>query len=128
MFRSGYVILVLLACSVACAEKDIDRPRVVSTEPANGSSNVDPALTELTVTFNEVMMNDSWSWAYSNKDQFPTMTGQPYYSSGLKKNILPVRLEANKEYVIWINSEKFVGFKDQAGNSALPFKFYFKTK
>ena len=41
---------------------------------------------------------------------------------------MPVKLEPNKEYEIWINSEKFKNFKDQAGNSSSPFRLVFKTK
>jgi len=41
---------------------------------------------------------------------------------------LPVKLEPNKEYVIWINTSNLKNFKDKSGNPALPFKFTFKTK
>ena len=74
------------------------------------------------------MTDGNWSWAYSKKEMFPEMAGQPYYKPGLKTNILPVKLEPNKEYEIWINTKQFTNFKDQAGNSATPFRLVFKTK
>ena len=43
-------------------------------------------------------------------------------------NVLVQIMEANKEYIIWINSEKFKNFKDKAGNSELPFKVHIQNK
>lgn len=56
------------------------------------------------------------------------MTDQPYYKPGHTINVLPVKLESNKEYEIWINSKKFKDFKDRAGNPAIPFRLVFTTK
>lgn len=121
-------IIAMVLSSVSCAETDSVQPSVVKTFPTTGSTDVDPTLSEISVVFSEPMTDGNWSWAYTNKDKFPEMTGQPYYMPGLTKNILPVKLEPNREYEIWINSEKFNNFKDQAGNSATPFRFVFKTK
>jgi len=82
----------------------------------------------LTDHFNKEMTDGNWSWAYTYKHQFPQMTGQPYYVEQLTKNILPVKLEPNKEYEIWINSQKFKNFKDKTGNPSIPYKWVFKTK
>lgn len=122
------VCLCLIVSVAACSEKDSQPPRVVGTTPTNGSQDVDPALTEISVTFNEEMKDQSWSWAYEDKTKFPRMTGQPYYTDNNTKNMLPVKLEPDKEYVIWINTSKFKNFKDKTGNPALPFKFTFKTQ
>lgn len=123
------VTIIAMALSVAsCAETDTTPPYVVETFPKTGSTEVDHALTEISVIFNEPMTDGNWSWAYTNKDRFPEMAGQPYYMPGLTKNVLPVKLESNKEYEIWINSQKFKNFKDQEGNSATPFRLVFKTK
>lgn len=122
------IIITIALASAACVEADSIPPNVVETSPATGSTEVDPALTEISVTFSEPMTDGNFSWAYSNKDKFPEMTGQPYYLPGLTTNVLPVKLESNREYEIWINSQKFRNFKDQAGNSATPFRLVFKTK
>jgi hypothetical protein len=74
------------------------------------------------------MKDGNWSWAYKDKSKFPQISGQAYYTDNNTKNILPVKLESNKEYVIWINTEQFNNFKDKSGNPAFPFKFTFKTK
>lgn len=121
-------IVAMVLSSVSCAETDSIPPSVVETFPTTGSADVDPALTEISVTFSEPMTDGNWSWAYTNKDKFPEMAGQPYYMPGLTKNILPVKLEPNQEYEIWINSQKFKNFKDLAENPATPFRLVFKTK
>ena len=124
-----FVLMVALTIiSVGCSEKDTKAPRVVDTFPPNGNQSVDPSINEISVTFNEEMMDQNWSWAYTNKNEFPKMKGQPYYTENYIKNVLPVILEPNKEYIIWLNSEKFKNFKDKNGNSLVPFKFTFKTK
>ena len=124
-----FLLLVLIASiCLSCTETDSKVPSVVETFPVTGSTDVDPSTSEISVTFDEPMKDGNWSWAYTNKDQFPEMNGQPYYAPGHIKNLLPVKLESNKEYEVWINSEKFRNFKDRAGNSATPFRLVFKTK
>ena len=121
-------LFILVHALAACGQTDNEPPRIIATFPANQSQNVDPAVTEISVTFNEEMTDGNWSWVYEDKNTFPQMVGQAYYTEDMKTNVLPVKLEPNKEYVIWINSEKFTNFKDKSGNSAFPFRFTFKTK
>ena len=130
MIRKVLIVLLCIGINygVACGGKDSGAPGVVSTFPLNGSQGVDPSLTEISVTFNEEMMDQSWSWAYADKNKFPNINGQAYYTENGTTNILPVRLEPDKEYVIWINTSKHKNFKDKSGNSAVPFKFTFKTR
>ncbi len=122
------VVVIIFSICISCTESDSKAPNVIETFPISGSIDVDPTITEISVTFDEPMTDGNWSWAYTTKNKFPEMTGQPYYQPGLIKNVLPVRLEPNKEYEIWINSEQFKNFKDQSGNSSIPFRFVFKTK
>lgn len=121
------ITLLLLLLSGWGAEDNVP-PKVVGTYPQNGVSNVDASIEEISVTFNERMMDRSWSWCYEKKHTFPQMTGQPYYTENNTKNVLPVRLEPNKEYAIWINTVNFKYFRDEAGNPAVPYRFTFKTR
>ncbi|MEA3385223.1 MAG: Ig-like domain-containing protein [Thermodesulfobacteriota bacterium] len=105
-----------------------DLPRVISTTPQNEDQNVDPSLKKISVTFNRQMMDGSWSWVDEEKDKFPKITGKPYYTENNITNVLSVQLEANKEYVFWINTVNFKNFKDKDGNPATPYRFTFKTK
>ena len=121
------ILLLPLLLSEAGA-KDNVFPGVIGTDPRNGARAVDPSTREISVTFNERMMDKSWSWCYEEKDKFPEMTGHPYYTENNTKNVLPVKLEPNKEYVIWINTVNFKNFRDEAGNPAEPYRFTFKTR
>lgn len=124
-----WVIALIVALTVVgCKGSDTTPPTVVITNPPNGSQDVDPGLTEISVTFSEAMMDKSWSWAYEQKDEFPVITGDPTFDSSYTINTLPVQLEPNKEYVIWINTSNSSNFVDKAGNPAVPYKLVFKTK
>jgi len=117
-----------LSLSVYSAEKSAVVPKVLDTYPKNGSRAVDPTLKEISVTFSEPMMDKSWSWSYEDKNQFPQMTGQPFYSENFTKCVLPVKLERNKEYVIWINTSTLQNFRNKAGVPVPPYKFTFTTR
>lgn len=108
--------------------KDNTAPMVIRTNPKDGARDIDPSLTEISVTFNEPMKDKGWSWCYYDKSEYPEVTGQPHYSDDMTVCSLPVKLESGREYVIWLNLGKFTGFRDKAGNSAKPYRFTFKTK
>ena len=40
---------------------------------------------------------------------------------------MKVRLEPNKTYAYWLNTEKFQNFKDRAGHAAVPYLLVFQT-
>ena len=122
-----FLVLITMTGFLASAS-DVTPPRVLSTIPANGDRAVNPNLTLMSVTFNESMRDGNWSWAYTTRDTFPVTTGQPRFERNFTKNVLPVRLQPNKWYEVWINSQKFNGFKDRAGNSSAPYKLVFKTR
>ena len=103
------------------------QPVVVSTEPARGDANVDPSLTEIRVTFNKEMLDENWSWCETD-EPYPETTGPPYYLEDQKTCVLPVKLEPQTEYVLWINSETHRNFKDRHGQRAVPYALYFTTR
>ena len=127
MITCSVILAIVVLTSVANADSDNTAPTVVKCTPENGSTNVDPAVAELRVTFDEPMTADSWSWAYENKEDFPEITGSPYYLADQTTAVLPVKLEPNKRYVIWINTSRFQNFKDQSGKPAKPFNLAFET-
>ncbi len=103
-------------------------PKVVGSNPGNGSINVDPQLAKITVTFSKSMLDKSWSWSYEDKGSFPQVAGDPYYTDNGTTCVLPVKLEPNKRYVIWINTARLKNFKDLNGNPAEPYKLTFATR
>ncbi len=126
------VCIVLLAAGFAMGQEITVKsmpPSVVGTVPQSGDTAVDAALTkQITVTFSKEMTDGSWSWAQMSKETFPEIVGKPKYRDDRKTCLVDVRLEPHKTYVVWINSEKFSGFKDVDGNSAVPFLLVFQTK
>lgn len=106
---------------------DSVQPVVVSTEPARGDTDVDPSLKEIRVTFNKEMIDGNWSWCQTD-EPYPETTGSPYYLEDEKTCVMPVKLEPETEYVIWINSEEYANFKDKHGQRAVPYALYFTTR
>lgn len=105
------------------------QPVVLKTVPAAGSTDVDPELTEIKVTFSKEMTDGSWSWViHLNKDYFPGDGGKPKYLADKQTCVLPVKLEPGKTYAVWVNSDKFTNFKDTAGRPAVPYLLVFRTK
>ena len=102
-------------------------PVVVRTVPVAGATDVDPGLAEIKVTFSKAMQDGSWAWAMWNGESFPETTGQPKYLKDDRTCILPVNLQPNKWYAIWLNTDQLKEFKDAAGQPAVPYLLTFRT-
>ncbi len=104
-------------------------PSVVKTVPEAGDRNVDAATTtQIRVTFSKEMLDRSWSWSQLSKESFPQVLGNPKYLDDRKTCVLDVKLEPGKTYVIWINSQVFMNFKDADGHPAVPYLLVFQTR
>jgi RNA polymerase sigma factor (sigma-70 family) len=105
-------------------------PVVVKTVPAAGADDVDPALSEIKVTFSKDMLDQSWSWSQLSEETNPKTVGDKpvHYEKDKRTCVLKVKLEPGKTYGFWLNSEKFGNFKDADGRSAVPYLLVFKTK
>jgi len=126
------VATVCFAISASAQEKgkisvETMPPVVVKTVPEAGDMKVDPSTAEIRVTFSKPMTDKSWSWSQISNDTFPANAGKPHYLKGGKTCVLPVKLEPGKTYVIWVNSQKFRGFKDKDGQPAVPYLLVFET-
>ncbi|MHC5077324.1 MAG: right-handed parallel beta-helix repeat-containing protein [Planctomycetota bacterium] len=88
-------------------------PIVVSTTPAAFSNDVSTTLQRITVTFDQPMMDRSWSWT-GGGDTYPETTGQIRYDQEKTTCSLPVRLEPGKVYWVGINSPSYKNFKNPA--------------
>lgn len=131
MHRAAFLALAMLLGSAAIADEvtlDTVPPVVVSTFPAAGSAEVDPALKEIRVTFSKTMRDGSWSWAMIDRAHFPRQAGDPKFSGDKLTCLLPVELEPGKTYAIWVNSEKLRSFSDTEGRPAVPYLLVFRTK
>jgi hypothetical protein len=110
--------------------QDIDSmaPVVVKTVPEAGSKDVSPGVVEIKVTFSKEMADGSWSWSSAWQGSTPESMGKPKYEADHKTCVLKVKLEPNKTYGYWLNSQNFHGFKDSKGHSAVPYLLVFQTK
>ena len=103
-------------------------PVVIRTVPQSGAAGIDPSLKEIRVTYSKGMKNGSWSWSTWGEENFPKIDGKPRYEADKRTCVLPVKLEPNKFYAIWLNSQNFGNFQDASGRPAVPYLLVFKTK
>ena len=107
---------------------DTARPVVTKCVPESGSSGVDPATTEIRITFSKEMQPGVWSWAMIGKESYPGTSESPRYLEDKRTCVLPVKLQPGKTYAVWVNSEKLLNFKDSKGLIAVPYLLVFKTR
>jgi RNA polymerase sigma-70 factor (ECF subfamily) len=124
-------VLCLLCTTTATAEDltlETAPPVVVKTTPEAGSSDVDPALTEVRVVFSKEMSDGSWSVVQDTEATFPKIDGQFKYEPGRRTFVLPVKLEPGRNYAVWLNRGRFTNFKDADRRPAVPYLLVFRTK
>jgi hypothetical protein len=127
------ILLAVALCAFApgvSRAQDIDSiaPVVVKTVPEAGLKDVAPGEVEIKVTFSKEMTDGSWSWSTAWKDSTPESVDKPKYEANHKTCVMKVKLEPNKTYGYWINSQTFHGFQDTKGHAALPYLLVFRTK
>jgi hypothetical protein len=122
------ILAVAARCSLAAdVSLETAPPVVVKTVPVAGATDVDPALTEIKVTYSKAMQDGSWSWSTWGQENYPETTGKPRYLADARTCVLPVKLLPGKFYAIWLNSDKFQNFTDVGGRAAVPYLLTFFT-
>jgi hypothetical protein len=116
--------LMAMAASAACARVD-EGPKVVSTVPADGDLDVDPALASFTVVFDRPMRR-SWSFVTKGDGAMPEV-GRPELVDE-RTVVASLVLEPGRDYVVWLNSDRYRNFADQAGRPATPTRIAFRTR
>ena len=124
------LVLVALASQVRGEEITLEsaRPVVIKSVPEAAADNVDPATTQISVTFSKPMQAGTWSWCVLSKESYPGTSEAPKYLEDKRTCVLPVKLQPGKTYAVWINSEKFFEFKDTKGQPAVPYLLVFRTR
>ncbi len=103
-------------------------PVVVKTVPEAGAADVDPALSEIRVTFSKDMLtNQMWAFCQVSAETFPERVGEIHYVD-LRTCVLPVTLRPGRTYALWINREGFDSFRDAQNYPALPYPLFFQTR
>ena len=131
------ILLTALLISAACQftpqisrAEDIDTvpPVVVKTVPEAGSTDVPPGEFIIKVTFSKKMRTHSWTWSSAWQNSTPDFVGDPKYDKAVRTCSVKVKLEPNKTYGFWLNSQNYHGFADSDGRPAVPYLLAFKTK
>ena len=128
------VFLLAFACCLPVLAQqtvtmDATPPVVVRTVPKAGDTAVDPGIQQISVTFSKNMRTkNNWSWVMLSKESFPNITGAISYKPDGRTCVAPVKLEPGKTYAIWLNTDKYMGFKDTGNHPAVPYLLVFSTK
>lgn len=115
----------MVVSGAIAADTEPTGPKIVSTSPAIGASAVDPATTEIRVTFDQEMAG-GFSWT-GGGDVYPEIASKPYWEDDKRTCVLPVKLEAGKFYRVGINSSSHRNFR---GENEIPAELrviYFAT-
>ena len=125
LYSMGLLVASLGGIALAAAEVSVQSmpPVVVATFPQAGDTKVDPATTEIRVTFSKDMMTDNmWSWVIQSQESFPEIAGDVRYLADGRTNVAPVKLYPGRKYAIWFNSPNYTynAFRDRANNPAYP--------
>jgi hypothetical protein len=100
-------------------------PAVVMSSPARGALDVDPATTEIRVTFDTDMADHAWSWVQADGN-YPKVNGDPRYVDA-RTCVLPVKLKPETDYVVWVNHPQYDSFRSKEGAPAVPYELRFRT-
>jgi RNA polymerase sigma-70 factor (ECF subfamily) len=101
-------------------------PQIVSSSPARGATDVDPALKEITVTFDQDM-EEGMSWT-GGGPEFPQIPeGQKGHWRDKRTCVLPVKLQSGHRYRLGVNSPSYRNFRSAAGVAALTSAIWFTT-
>ncbi len=129
--RTGQLAAWLAGLAPDRAALPVSGPEVVATSPRDGETGVDCGLTRLTLTFDRVMAQTSWS--IRHRGGF-VVGGQTPERSPDGKSLtftrdFPGPLPPNTAFQLTFNSpdESGPGFTDLAGVSARPFDLHFTT-
>jgi Bacterial Ig-like domain len=128
-------LLIGLLCQFAsqtsrAQDRDIDSmpPVVVKTVPQAGVKNVPPGEFVIKVTFSKKMRDGFWTWSSAWENSTPDFIGDPQYDEAHRTCSVKVKLEPNKTYGFWLNSQNYHNFRDSQGNAAVPYLLVFKTR
>ena len=132
-----WFLMLAVVCAPDCRAGEITDvvsldalpPSVVRTVPLCGDDDVDPDLSEISVTFSKDMKvtGHCWSWCYVQESSFPALNGDAEYLEDNRTCVLHVALEPEKTYAIWINVDQFQSFQDTGGRPAIPYLLVFRT-
>lgn len=118
--------LIAQSAVLSSAQAAQGAPQIVSSSPARGAADVDPALKEITVTFDQDM-EGGMSWTGGGPEFPPSPEGKKAHWRDKRTCILPVKLKGGHHYRVGINSMSYRNFRSEAGVTALTSAIWFTT-
>jgi hypothetical protein len=115
----------ILIIGVLAPAARAERPKVVKTIPENGARNVDPALKELRVVFDQPMSPGGMS-VVGGGPAFPKLTGEPRWEDP-RTFVYQWELEPGHDYWLSLNSDRFTNFRGANGEPCVPCPLSFRT-
>jgi hypothetical protein len=119
-------ILAAFGWAVCAGAALAEPPRVVATSPANGA-NVAAGEMELSVTFDQKMAPDSYSFVTSNAAAYPPCPPPATQSADGMTFTLKCTTEPGKSYALWFNGGSHMNFKNLDSEPATPTELRFST-
>lgn len=119
--------VIVLAIGHTALAEDAAPPRIVATTPTVGATDVDPAISEIVVSFDRDMAG-GFSWTGGGTNYPPITEGQKPQWRDPRTAVLPVSLEPGHYYRVGINSKSHRNFRSAAGVPAQPSSIYFTTR
>ena len=117
---AGLTVALVFSVDAAAAP-----PRVVKASPDNGATGVDPATPEIRIVFDQPMSRGGFSFV-GGGETYPKTRGKPTWLDD-RTCVLPVALEAEHEYWLSINSDRFTNFRSAGSEPAVAYPIVFKT-
>ncbi|MGC6487696.1 MAG: Ig-like domain-containing protein, partial [Planctomycetota bacterium] len=125
MLRASLPLFCLCAASAAQEEPPaLTPPKVVSMKPRDGGA-LDPAATELVVTFDRDMFRGGYSVCGGGPD-FPKIQGRPQWR-GDRTLVIPVQLKPDHEYNLSLNCSSGRKIRSKEGATLTPTRWSFTT-
>lgn len=125
--RIGCFSIFVLLTIYACFTQSVNAaaPKVAKASPDNGDTDVDPALREITIEFDQDMKTDGFS-VCGGGPSFPEVVGQPKWR-GNRVFVLSVKLVPDHDYQFSINCPSATNFRNRNGEIAEIYPISFHT-
>lgn len=101
-------------------------PRVLATAPAEGAA-VPAGPFTLSVTFDQPMQANSFSFVQTDPATFPQCARVPVQSADRRTFTLQCRAQPGRQYEVWFNRARWQNFKGLGGQPAVPYRLTFRT-
>lgn len=102
-------------------------PKIIKIIPANEATDVNPKLNAILVTFDRPMRDGCWAVVQVNPELFPKITGKIHYDSTRTQLTIPVKLEPDHTYLLFLNLGSYNSFMSEQKYRLKDYKYTFRT-